>query len=246
MATRLKNILTFTGLTVGIPVALPHLLNIDGIAIVPDKIEANEASATVVASDTTVTVTPLVDIASMAVYVELWYSPERVFGTPSDPLFTQIPPTPFVMLGGGASGGGSAFSGISVSVVSTPAIGSGVLAPIAFSTVDLLIGTGLSLTGGFITVNTAGVFVVTHMTNWATNAVGLRQSLLFTGAGTPTVPDPNGQVLLGASPASKTIYTGTDGMLPLAAGQTIELRVEQQSGGPLSVSYASLSVIRVA
>lgn len=103
MGTVLKNILNFTGLLVGVPASLPHLLNINGIAKVP-RVGGTDASGfTVTADATNVTVTRTASAASgdARVYVEFWYSLEDVEppgGIPSGYF-------PFFFAGG--AGGGS-------------------------------------------------------------------------------------------------------------------------------------------
>lgn len=77
MSTILHNIVRFTGLTVGVPIALPHKLNRNGVPAVPKIGATNAGGFTVTADATNVTVTrgasagPAVDV-----YVEVWHSIE--------------------------------------------------------------------------------------------------------------------------------------------------------------------------
>jgi hypothetical protein len=38
VSTILKNVVQFTGLVIGVPVALPHLLNVNGVAIAQQQL----------------------------------------------------------------------------------------------------------------------------------------------------------------------------------------------------------------
>ena len=91
---RLKNVLAFTGLEIGVPVALPHKLNHrNGRALAPALVvlEANGFDAT--ADERQVTVTRLAaGGAAVNVYVEAWHTIEGAF-----PQRLQ----PFVVRGGG-------------------------------------------------------------------------------------------------------------------------------------------------
>jgi hypothetical protein len=102
MGTVLKNILNYTGLVVGVPVALPHLLNVNGVAKIPRIGGTNAGGFTVTADATNVTVTRTADAQSGAVrvYVEFWHSMEDV-----EPP-GGIPPGyfPFFFAGGGGGG----------------------------------------------------------------------------------------------------------------------------------------------
>ncbi len=100
MATRLINIVPFTGLLVGTPTVLPHLLNISGRAVVPDEANLSEGGFTLAADDTNVTVTrqTINDPAVVSVLVESWYSPQRAFGTTPPPGTSpdgSLTPQPF-------------------------------------------------------------------------------------------------------------------------------------------------------
>jgi len=103
-ATILKNILSFTGLVVGVPASLPHLLNVNGTGVYPDIVLPDIVGGfTITADATTVTVTRLTGSPSAVdVYVERWHTIEYV--TPPGELATKIP---FVVAGGV---GGSGFS----------------------------------------------------------------------------------------------------------------------------------------
>lgn len=104
MATVLKNIVRFAGLGVGVPASLPHGLNLDGRAIVPELVLPNTGPFTVVVDATDVTVTRTNDSpgAAVDVYVEWFYTPERVFDPQNDPPAGL----PLVVGVGGVGGGG--------------------------------------------------------------------------------------------------------------------------------------------
>ena len=80
MSTVLKNILNFTGLAIGVPTSLPHLINVNGIAKIPRVGGANVTGFVLSADVTNVTVTRTAEAASGAVqvYVEFWHSIEDV------------------------------------------------------------------------------------------------------------------------------------------------------------------------
>lgn len=104
MATRLKNILRFTGLVVGTPVSIAHNLNLDSVAVVPDKSTPQSGSFTVVADATNVTVTRNVgDADNVDVLAEYWHTEDRVFGSDGTP-FSQLTPAPFVASPGPGAG----------------------------------------------------------------------------------------------------------------------------------------------
>ena len=54
MATTLNNILSFTGLDVGVPSVQPHTLNIDGRAVPPDFVAPQRGNFTVTGDATNV------------------------------------------------------------------------------------------------------------------------------------------------------------------------------------------------
>lgn len=101
MATRLFNIVRFAGLGVGNPTVLPHFLNVDGRAVIPDEMLPSAGGFTIAGDDTNVTVTRLTssDPGSVDVLVKSWYSPSRAFGTTPPPGAQpdgSLVPQPFV------------------------------------------------------------------------------------------------------------------------------------------------------
>jgi hypothetical protein len=108
LGTILKNILQFTGLVVGTPVSLPHKLNVNGVALVPQVVAANQSGFTVTANATNVTVTMTADATTNNVNIlcELWHSIEDV--EPPGGLSALFP---FVINGSGSGGGGGGGSG---------------------------------------------------------------------------------------------------------------------------------------
>lgn len=105
--TILRNILSFSGLAVGVPSSQPHLLNINGVAKVPRIIAANASGFTVTADSTNVTVTRGSSAAAdVLIYSELWHSMTDVEppgGIPSIDF-------PFVIAGSGSSAQGLWFN----------------------------------------------------------------------------------------------------------------------------------------
>ena len=101
MATRLKNILRFAAVPVGVPTLLPHNLNWQGRARIPDVVQGSREGFTVVADNTNVTVTNNTGAAAdIDVLVETWHTIERDFGAV---LMTDLVPQPFVVLSGDAA-----------------------------------------------------------------------------------------------------------------------------------------------
>ncbi len=108
MATILKNILSFTGLVVGVPVVLPHRLNVNGIPALPRTVEPDLGGFTITADATNVTVTRTVDGgAAVNVLVEFWHTIEAVVPLvpPPGQLIGQVPW--IQQPGAGGGGGGS-------------------------------------------------------------------------------------------------------------------------------------------
>lgn len=98
MATQLKNILSFTGLVVGVPVAIPHLLNIDGVGQIPDLVAPQQGFFTVTADDTNVTVTRTAgDPDNVTVFAEVWHTEDRSFGAFGNSQPVGLTPRPFVL-----------------------------------------------------------------------------------------------------------------------------------------------------
>lgn len=102
MATILKNVVQFAGLAVGVPVALPHGLNVNGTSVVPDFVAPSAVGFTITVNATNVTVTRTASApsGSVNVYVERWHSIEDVI--PPGGLAGLLP---FVTAGGSADAG---------------------------------------------------------------------------------------------------------------------------------------------
>ena len=97
MSTIVKNLVQFTGLAIGVPTALPHLINIDGIAKLP-RIVAPPDGVTVTADPVNLTVTRQSGgPASADIYCEYWHSCEDA--QPPD----GISPSLFPIIVGGAT-----------------------------------------------------------------------------------------------------------------------------------------------
>jgi hypothetical protein len=101
--TVLKNILSFTGLVTGIPVALPHDLTLNTIPVIPCLIALNAGGFTVTAGSLFVTVTRTASAlsGSVEVYCEQWHTIEAV-----EPPGGLTGFFPFIINGGIASAGG--------------------------------------------------------------------------------------------------------------------------------------------
>lgn len=108
MATILKNIVRFTGLAVDTPVALPHLLNVNGIPVTPKTVQPNLGGYTITANATNVTVTRTTGAAAdVDVLVEYWHSIESVVPLvpPPGKLIGKVPWIQQPPAGGGGGGG---------------------------------------------------------------------------------------------------------------------------------------------
>ena len=100
MNTILKNVLQFSGLVIGVPVALPHLLNVNSQSVIPQLVAGNAPGFTIAANATTVTVTRTSATGndSIGVYVEHWHTIEAV--TPPGNLLGLVP---FIIGSGGTA-----------------------------------------------------------------------------------------------------------------------------------------------
>lgn len=108
MATRLHQVLSFVAVPAAGVAVLPHALNWEGYARIPDRVfnDATNATNTVLAV-TSSSMTVRNDSAAPATltyWLELFHTFERAFGSSNTIALT---PLPFVAGGGGAGGGGS-------------------------------------------------------------------------------------------------------------------------------------------
>ncbi len=100
MASQLKNILAFALVPPAVPTSLPHGLNINSLAVIPDVLLPSASGFTVTADAANVTVTNNgAAPANVDVYAEAWHSSERVFGAQPPPgapaLLGSLSPQPF-------------------------------------------------------------------------------------------------------------------------------------------------------
>jgi hypothetical protein len=111
MGTILKNVLSFTGLAIGVPAVLPHRLNVNGIPVLPDLVAGNGPNFTIVATATDITVTRTASAAALVdIYVEHWHTVEDVI--PKTPTPTFIGLTPFIIASGDGGSGSGAITSI--------------------------------------------------------------------------------------------------------------------------------------
>lgn len=81
MASQYINVLSFAGLAVGVPASLPHGLNFNGRALVPDEVIPQIGGFTVTADATNVTVTRTDSSpAAVSILIKAWPSSMRAFG----------------------------------------------------------------------------------------------------------------------------------------------------------------------
>lgn len=111
MATVLKSIVQFVALVPGVPTALPHGLNTNGLPVVPDVVQVvasvgGTAPAVRITAATTTTVTVISDEAGLInafVYCERFHSIERALPPGQINLLLQ----PFIPAGSGVGGNAS-------------------------------------------------------------------------------------------------------------------------------------------
>jgi len=130
VSTILKNILAFSSLAVGVPVVLPHRLNVNGIPALPKTVEPDVGGFVITADATNITVTRTVTgPAAVNVLVEFWHTIESVVPLvpPPGKLIGQVPWIQQPGAGGGSSGGGDPNC-----LIYRP--GSGLLGPVVFDT----------------------------------------------------------------------------------------------------------------
>lgn len=102
MATRLIQTLAFAAVPAGGSAALPHTINVNGVATVPDFVAADQPGFTVTATALTVAVTNTGTApASVNVWLELKHTIPRQLGS-TDATLT---PQPFVVASGSGGGG---------------------------------------------------------------------------------------------------------------------------------------------
>jgi hypothetical protein len=101
MGTILKNVLAFTGLPIAVPVSLPHRLNVNGHAVIPQLVAANAGGFTIAADDVNVTVTRTTGGPAVNIYTEHWHTIEAVVPLPGQ-LAGLVP---FIISGGSGGGG---------------------------------------------------------------------------------------------------------------------------------------------
>ena len=118
MATQLKNGLTFANVAAGASAALPHLLNIDGRAIVPDVLLVDTPGVTATANAANVTIMNNLGVAvTVVVLAEVWHTFERAFGSSAT---VDLSPKPVVSQLGAATLGAFGVGGASETRIVTP------------------------------------------------------------------------------------------------------------------------------
>jgi hypothetical protein len=102
VTTVLKNVVPFQGLVIGVPASAPHLLNVIGVAVIPDIIAKSVDGFTITADTINVTVTRQASgPAAVNIYVEHWHTIED-----SEPPGGIGALLPFTIDNGGVGGGG--------------------------------------------------------------------------------------------------------------------------------------------
>ena len=191
----LKNILSFTGLGIGVPASLPHGLNRGTGPATPRLVAANAPGFTITANTINVTVTRTTGGAAVSVYAELWHTYEDAEPYPGLALANF----PFVIDANGAGGGGG--STIIVEDEGVLVVGG------PFATLDF-VGEGVVATDGG-----GGTATVTIPRTVATDGVTI------TGDGT------TGNPLVGVQQAVTVLdpvfSTGADGVLVFDGAATV-------------------------
>jgi len=111
MNTRLLQVVNFPSIAPTATVALPHQINVNGVAQAPDFVAADAAGFDIGVTATTVTVTNNNGAPTpVNVWLELKHSVERELGrAPTGLTQPSLVPRPFVASPGGAGGGGNLF-----------------------------------------------------------------------------------------------------------------------------------------
>lgn len=123
MANRLYQVLSFANVPAAGQATLPHNININDVALLPDRLETDNSDFSIV-SVTTTAVTVQNDgigVDSVDVLLERWHTILREFGGVQN---TDLTPQPFIVIGGGAGGGGAIGNLQSFRYVATGAEGS--------------------------------------------------------------------------------------------------------------------------
>ena len=93
-----------------------------------------------------------------------------------------------------------------------------------------------------ITIKTTGKYIITSNMSWATNATGIRAAYI-TKNGSSFSPLVESQV---SAASASTTQLSVSSIVSLAAGDTIELRAYQTSGGNLNIENSRLSLSLLA
>jgi len=181
--TVLKNILAFTGLVVGVPVSLPHLLAFGTRSVIPEFITADGGGFTITADATNVTVTRTLGAAdAVNVCVERWHTIEDA--QPPGGLSAFYPFVVAAPLGGGGGGGvGISASGSSQSAglivfSNSPTVSFGMSGSTVTASAAGGGGGGVAISGGTQSVSTGTV-------NWSNSngiSFGLSNSNVMTAS----------------------------------------------------------------
>jgi hypothetical protein len=112
MATRLHQVLSFVAVGGGLQTSLPHSINVNGVAWIPDIVLRDNGNFTIDAvTTTTVTVTNTGGAAGTCnVWLFLLHSEERAFGTFGASQTHNLTPNPFIVASGGNTGNPAAFT----------------------------------------------------------------------------------------------------------------------------------------
>jgi hypothetical protein len=93
---KLKGVVAFSGLQLGVPTSLPHGLTFSDQNVTPDMVHPDVSGFAVTADDTNVTVTRLGSTDSVNVLAERWKTDERSFGGDFNSPFAALSPQPFI------------------------------------------------------------------------------------------------------------------------------------------------------
>ena len=240
MATRLKNILTFTNVVAGATSApIPHLLNIDGLRVTPDKLEGDTPGFSLVADATNVTVLNNTGVtASINVFVEHWYSPDRVFGADQT---LELSPQPFVTTTGGVGGGAN--PGLSVIILGAATIpNTGVLTSVPFNGLVFGRGTAFTQTLNQLIAQVTGMFLITFAVSFDPNATGDR-TIILQEDGTNL---DDGRMDIFPPAVSRAGLNGSSVRVQIKTPTTYELFAAQTSGAATLGIQATMSIIRLS
>ncbi len=247
MSTRLRSIVRFPSLAPGVPTVLPHGLQVDGRAVIPDLLLPGVGNVTLTADATNVTATntgteTLVNVDAWCDHTHTFL---RAFGSinpvPGDPPEGSLVPQPFSPAFASASAGPT--SDITVTQSTTLTTASGVAIDATFNTVSQVQGTFFSNAGGGIQVAANARVLFIWQLQWAADVGGTIRDVHLRRLSPAPADQAAGYLTLPPLGANVIEMTGS-AMLEVSANDIMGVRVLQDSGSQL-VADPILSAILI-